>query len=156
MGLLELWGRMRWATRRFRLDIPPGALVLDLGSGGDSFPRADILVDKTIDSLHRLGASLIIDRPSCLADGYQLPFRDKAFDYVILSHTLEHISDPGPFLKEIERVGKAGYIETLSSTFSTSGKTASTMSLKIPTWMCHGLRKPRHQRQALRRIGLRR
>jgi hypothetical protein len=41
-----------------------------------------------------------------------MPFKDKAFDFVVASHILEHMSDPGKFLKELQRVGKAGYIET--------------------------------------------
>ena len=40
-----------------------------------------------------------------------LPFKDKEFDYVILSHVLEHVPEPLKFKKEIERIGKAGYIE---------------------------------------------
>jgi uncharacterized protein YbaR (Trm112 family)/bifunctional DNA-binding transcriptional regulator/antitoxin component of YhaV-PrlF toxin-antitoxin module len=40
-----------------------------------------------------------------------LPFRDKAFDFVIASHVLEHSSDPARFLSELQRVAKAGYIE---------------------------------------------
>jgi len=98
--------------RKLRLGIPKDALVLDVGSGGGPNPRADVLVEKTSDPRHRLGAPLVHDRPLIYADGFALPFRDKAFDFVILSHVLEHISDPGPFLREIARVGKAGYIET--------------------------------------------
>ena len=41
----------------------------------------------------------------------KLPFKDKEFDYVILSHVLEHVPEPFNLKKEIERIGKAGYIE---------------------------------------------
>lgn len=41
-----------------------------------------------------------------------MPFRDKAFDYSILSHVLEHLENPARALKEVERVSRAGYIET--------------------------------------------
>ncbi len=41
----------------------------------------------------------------------KLPFKDKEFDYVILSHVLEHVPEPFHLKKEIERIGKAGYIE---------------------------------------------
>ena len=41
----------------------------------------------------------------------KLPFEDKEFDYVILSHVLEHVQKPLELKKEIERIGKAGYIE---------------------------------------------
>jgi uncharacterized protein YbaR (Trm112 family) len=41
-----------------------------------------------------------------------LPFRDKAFDFVIASHVLEHSLDPERFIAELQRVARAGYIET--------------------------------------------
>jgi SAM-dependent methyltransferase len=41
----------------------------------------------------------------------KLPFKDKEFDYVILSHVLEHVQNILEFTKEIERIAKAGYIE---------------------------------------------
>ena len=41
----------------------------------------------------------------------KLPFKDKEFDYVILSHVLEHVPNIFEFTKEVERVAKAGYIE---------------------------------------------
>lgn len=104
--------RLRWSARKLNLGIPRGGLVLDAGSGGAPNPRADILLEKTAASRHRLGVPLVRDRPLVYGDGFALPFRDKAFDFVVLSHVLEHISNPAPFLKEIERVGRAGYIET--------------------------------------------
>ena len=41
----------------------------------------------------------------------KLPFKNKEFDYVILSHVLEHVPNILEFTKEIERIAKAGYIE---------------------------------------------
>ena len=41
----------------------------------------------------------------------KLPFKDKEFDYVICAHVIEHVNDPIMFKSEIERIGKAGYIE---------------------------------------------
>ena len=41
----------------------------------------------------------------------KLPFKDKEFDYVILSHVLEHVQNILEFTKEVERIAKAGYIE---------------------------------------------
>ncbi len=41
----------------------------------------------------------------------KLPFNDKEFDYVICAHVIEHVNDPIFFKKEIERIGKSGYIE---------------------------------------------
>ena len=42
---------------------------------------------------------------------HKLPFKDKEFDYVILSHVLEHVPNLIEFISEIERISKAGYIE---------------------------------------------
>jgi len=41
----------------------------------------------------------------------KLPFKDKEFDYVILSHVMEHVPNLIEFKSEVERIGKAGYIE---------------------------------------------
>jgi len=49
-----------------------------------------------------------------IADATALPFRTKAFGYVVCQHVIEHIPDVAAALKEISRVGKRGYIETPS------------------------------------------
>tara|TARA_A100001015_G_C14908839_1_gene679553 strand:- start:162 stop:815 length:654 start_codon:yes stop_codon:yes gene_type:complete len=41
----------------------------------------------------------------------KLPFDDKEFDYVVLSHVLEHVPNIKEFTSELERIAKAGYIE---------------------------------------------
>lgn len=88
-------------------------IVLEIGSGNNPNPRSTILCDRYIrDNGQRAGEfGIVIDRPMVVADGYHLPFADKAFDYVICSHILEHMENPLAFLKEVARVGKAGYIE---------------------------------------------
>ncbi len=39
-------------------------------------------------------------------DALKMPFADSSFDYVVLSHVLEHFAEPEPLLKEIKRVLK--------------------------------------------------
>ena len=46
-----------------------------------------------------------------IAPNQKLPFKNKEFDYVILSHVLEHVENIYEFSKEIERISKRGYIE---------------------------------------------
>lgn len=46
-----------------------------------------------------------------LFDGYQLPFEDKYFDLVILTHVLEHVEHERLLLREIHRVTKKLVIE---------------------------------------------
>lgn len=97
--------------------IKPDDLVLEIGSGNNPHPRADILCDRYLTkNIERAGAfSIVVDRPFVVCDGYRLPFADKSFDYVICSHILEHMERPAAFLDEIMRVGKAGYIEVPSA-----------------------------------------
>ncbi|WP_319559010.1 methyltransferase domain-containing protein [Marispirochaeta sp.] len=39
-------------------------------------------------------------------DIYRLPFRDKQFQRVLCSHTMEHVDDPEAFIRELKRVGE--------------------------------------------------
>lgn len=109
--------RVRWALRKIMLPINGTGLVLDVGAGGNPFPRSDVLMDRLTGAEHRCGESMMIDRPTVFGDASKMPFKDKAFEYVIASHILEHMADPETFLKELQRVGKAGYIETPNAIF---------------------------------------
>lgn len=104
--------RLAWSARRLHCPVPDGALVLDVGSGGNPYPRANVLLDAYEDTPERFHLPLIKDRPIVLGAAERMPFRDKAFDFVIASHVLEHTAEPELFLAEMMRVGKAGYIET--------------------------------------------
>src|SRR6478735_838843 len=46
-----------------------------------------------------------------LFDGYNIPYPDKSFDLVILSHVLEHVEFERTLLREIKRVSKYQIIE---------------------------------------------
>ena len=56
-------------------------------------------------------APLKTDRPIIYIDGRRFPFADRAFDYVVCSHVLEHVADIESFLAELFRVASKGYIE---------------------------------------------
>lgn len=116
--MLEAWTlkRILWSLRKAQLPIGLKDLVLDVGSGGSPHPASDVLLDKYIDPVHR-HSPLVIDRPLVLADACKMPFRDKTFDFVIAFHILEHMENPALFLRELQRVGKAGYIETPNAIF---------------------------------------
>jgi ubiquinone/menaquinone biosynthesis C-methylase UbiE len=43
-----------------------------------------------------------------------LPYEDKEFDFVYCRHVLEDLIYPFRVIKEMQRVAKAGYIETPS------------------------------------------
>ena len=104
--------RLTWALRRLNIKIAPNALVLEVGSGGNPYPRANVLLDAYEETRERHWEALIHDRPTVLSFGENLPFKDKSFDYVIAAHVLEHSPYPEKFLSELQRVARGGYIET--------------------------------------------
>lgn len=108
------WG-VGWS--RHSLKINEEWQVLDIGSGHNPHPRADMLVDREVgESIHRSGRPVRIDkrRPFIIADACSLPFKDKAFDYVLVLHIAEHVDNPEALCKELMRVSQRGYIETPS------------------------------------------
>lgn len=93
--------------------------MLDVGSGHNPHPRANILVDRfLLDDLERSGQPISLPEgiPFIVADASALPFKTKSFDFLICSHVAEHIdaSDVEAFCKEMNRVTQSGYIETPS------------------------------------------
>src|ERR1700745_2871450 len=92
--------RIAWSLRKVTLPIKSTDLVLDVGSGSNPHPAADVLLERYLDPRHRY-SPMVIDRPTVLADACKMPFRDKSFDFVIAFHVLEHVSDPTSFLKEL-------------------------------------------------------
>lgn len=103
--------KIAWALRRLYCPVPKDALVLEVGSGGNPYARANVLLDAYEDTRERHWVPLVSDRPTVLGFVENLPFKDKSFDFVIASHVLEHSTDPEKFLRELQRVAKAGYIE---------------------------------------------
>lgn len=96
---------VKWLADR----LPPDAKVLEVGPGYVPFPRATMFVDHK--PLPGIPADKII-KVDVASD--PLPFADKEFDFVYCRHVLEDMYDPFPLLREMERVAKAGYIETPS------------------------------------------
>lgn len=96
------------------MNIRPNDFVLEIGSGHNPNVRSDVLCDKFIDDDEQRGGVIVADRPMVEADGQFLPFADKAFDYVICAHVLEHVEDPDLLISELMRVAPRGYIETPS------------------------------------------
>jgi len=104
--------KVAWALRRLHCPVPKDALVLEVGSGGSPYARANVLLDAYEVTRERHWTPLVADRPTVLGFVENLPFRDGAFDFVIASHVLEHSPDPERFIAELQRVARAGYIET--------------------------------------------
>jgi SAM-dependent methyltransferase len=107
------------ANSKTKISYHSDWLVLDIGSGHNPHPRANVLTDRFLeDDLERSGQQIALPEgvPFIIADASALPFKDKAFDFIICSHVAEHIdpSNVDNFCSELNRVGKAGYIETPS------------------------------------------
>ncbi len=96
------------------MNIAPTDLVLEIGSGHNPKVRADVLCDKYLLDDTERGGGIVADRPFVVGDAEALPFKDGAFDYVICCHVLEHARDVDAFIGELQRVARAGYIETPS------------------------------------------
>ncbi|MEI6334902.1 MAG: class I SAM-dependent methyltransferase [Methylococcaceae bacterium] len=109
---MKLLSKIKWSLRRINIPVEDRDLVLEVGSGGNPYPRSNVLLDAYEETRERFWVPLIHDRPTVLSFGENLPFKDKAFDYVIAAHVLEHTPDPEKFLAELQRVARAGYIET--------------------------------------------
>jgi len=101
-----------WSLRRLYCPVKKNDLVLEVGSGNSPYFRSNILCDAYIKTEERFYKKLVIDRPMVISNVENLPFKDNSFDFVIASHVLEHSPYPEKFLSELQRVSKAGYIET--------------------------------------------
>jgi len=101
------------------LGIGPADLVVDLGSGQSPHPRANVLCDKYIgDNIERANhADVRVDRPLVVADATHTPFVTHSFDFAFCAQLLEHMADPAALLQELQRIARAGYIETPSKVY---------------------------------------
>lgn len=107
--------RFSYQSRYHDFAIVPGERVLDVGCGGDPFPRATVLVDLHRERTEHRAQELRTDgKPFVVADSRRLPFADNAFDFVYCAHVVEHVDDPAQSCEELMRVGKRGYLETPS------------------------------------------
>ncbi|ATH06724.1 hypothetical protein BIY24_01850 [Halobacteriovorax marinus] len=103
--------KIAWSLRRLHCPVKNSDLVLEIGSGGNPYFRSNVCADAYVETRERYFSPLISDRPTVITYAENMPFKDKAFDFIIASHVLEHSKDPEKFLQEIQRVAKAGYIE---------------------------------------------
>ena len=82
------------------LEVPSDWKCLEVGPGTAPWPRANACCD-------------IVDRPYdkfTKGDVQSLPYSDKMFDFVFISHCLEHVEDPVQAASELSRVAKAGCV----------------------------------------------
>ena len=108
-------------ARRLAAELPPTALVVDVGGGASPFPRADHVLDAicfeqraALGEMEVAGArrySKETWHQLDLCDHRPWPFPDEFFDFAVCSHLLEDVRDPLWICHEMCRVAKAGYVE---------------------------------------------
>lgn len=98
--------------------------VIDIGGGAAPYPRADHVIDLV--PYAGRGALLAGEarRPERFSDRTWTqwdicsrkpwPFPDRSFDFAVCTHVLEDVRDPLWICSEMQRIAKAGYIETPS------------------------------------------
>jgi len=103
--------KFAWTMRRLHCPVSPDELVLEVGAGGNPYPRSNVLLDAYEETRERFWAPLVVDRPFVFGFVERLPFKTGAFDFLIAAHVLEHSIAPDNTLAEFQRVARAGYIE---------------------------------------------
>ena len=108
------------AEARLVAELPPDALVLDVGGWAKPLARADWVIDllphetrglygAADAAAERFTAATWVQRDICASEPW--PFEDGQFDFAVCAHTLEDVRDPVRVCEELVRVARAGYVE---------------------------------------------
>ncbi len=113
------------SRERILRELPGDAALLDVGGWAKPWHRADWVIDlmpyetrglyggdDQPAAAERFDESRWVVRDIC--DREPWPFADDQFDFVVCSHTLEDVRDPVWVCEEMQRVGRAGYLEVPS------------------------------------------
>lgn len=105
--------QLMWKMRKIKgFSRRRDGYILDVGSGGNPTPYADVLLEKYLDDTAHRFRKMVMDRTTVVSDAETMPFKDASFSYSTAYHILEHVEQPDKFLNELTRVSNAGYIET--------------------------------------------
>jgi len=96
-------------VQRFADFIGPDKLVVDIGAGYAPWPHAIEFVDYKAWPQLAGRTVRVVD-----IENEPLPYADKSVDFAYCRHTIEDLDHPSLLLREINRIAKAGYIETPS------------------------------------------
>lgn len=104
------WWHWLPEVRDHLVELTRGKFIVDVGAGYEPFPTATEYVDwkrwDAMDPTKPLGILDLEEDP--------LPYKDKEVDFLVCRHTIEDLHYPFRLLREIQRVAKAGWIETPS------------------------------------------
>jgi hypothetical protein len=87
-------------------------VVLDIGSGNNPSPRADIVADFFPDETNHRSGRIVEVKPVVVCSVERMPLQKHSVDFAICSHVLEHVSSPRRAAAELGRVARGGYAET--------------------------------------------
>ena len=149
----EYWRSAKLLRYLTRANITHLGSVLDDGCGGGgmsvSFAEetASVVAIDLADRFRGAGTRLAEEQGGSKprfsrADGTALPFRDASFDLIISHAVIEHIKDPGAYLREARRVLRPGgrlFLET-APYLSPSGVHLPRLRFPIPPHLLLGRR----------------
>lgn len=98
---------------RFYSRALPWHKVVDLGSGDNPHPRANVVLDAFLENEDRQG-ELVTRQRTVLGHLEELPFRTGSFDLALCAHCLEHLDNPEKAISEICRIAGRAVIEVPS------------------------------------------
>lgn len=78
---------------------------LNIGCGHSLLPAKDGWTN--LDCSDKVGADIVFDL-NTIEQGFLLPYQDETFDFMLMSHVLEHLPRPLPIMEELWRVAKHG------------------------------------------------
>ena len=118
-GLHRMWKRVAIET----IAIRPGMQILDLASGTGDLARGmsrragsdgHVVITDINERMLHVGRNKCIDNGElkglswCQCDAETLPYRDEAFDRVVIGFGLRNVTDKATALKEMHRILKPG------------------------------------------------
>lgn len=139
-GVLVLGSKQRYELMQNMLRVKKWEITLDIGSGGgiNALSLAEdgcrvVGIDVSKEGIKKgMNRSKILNGSSfILADGRNIPLKEKSFDKILCLEVLEHIRDDGKAAAEIARVLKVGGRACISVPHGNPKKTYDKNSMHV-------------------------